>query len=407
MSDSDKDKKLVGLFDKVLKELADKNNSVNVIDINTDTDDTITHSTDTNNTDNKLFTYTVSNPPYQIDTGGKRHQIYPIFLVNSWLLSHKSVMIFPIGWQKSTGRASGSSLHKTIREDKSLIEVDNYYEDLKKNKIMLFSGIGTSGVNIILRDDSFNTDTVVFKEYGDTIEPNKDMSVVKYWSDATDKIFKKLESFMADNNISGMNNKVTGRGNAGAYTADNASWTDNSRPFAQYFTDYFDKNKTYKILGKVQKGDYVVKNVLKNATGLKEKAVNNCINKWTIAWFVAAGGKSAWRKYQIAPAGTLLSNALIGINFDTEKELKNFEKYFTSLFYRFCFGECGVGYQSTSIYNRFALDLSTITNPRTGLTGWDSDWTDDDLQELLKDYLTEDDWVYIKETALKSDKGRQ
>ena len=182
------------------------NDSVNDIDIDTDADNTITH----NDINHKLFTYTVSNPPYQMDTGGKRHQIYPNFWVNSWLLSHKSVMIFPIGWQKSTGRASGSSLHKTIREDKSLIEVDNYYEDLKKNKIMLFPGIGTSGVNIISRDDNVNTDTVVFKEYGNIIDPNKDMTVVKYWNDTTDKIFKKLESFMADNNIPACDQLITG-----------------------------------------------------------------------------------------------------------------------------------------------------------------------------------------------------
>ena len=399
MSDSEKDKKLVGLFDEVLKELADKNNndSVNVVDIDNE-NDTITH----NDTDNKLFTYTVSNPPYQMDTGGKRHQIYPNFWVNSWLLSHKSVMIFPIGWQKSTGRASGSSLHKTIREDKSLVEVDNYYEDLKKNKIMLFPGIGTSGVNIISRDDSVNSDTVVFKEYGDIVDTDKDMTVVKYWSDTTDKIFKKLESFMADNNIPACDQLITGwnpYGSNGYYSTDKKR-----KEFNSVYKEYKDnciKSWTRNYENSQYSIHYIEESILPDNVKSRKG-----FGQYKLIW-AKSGAPANWRNNIILEPDTIFSDTFIGAFFNSIHEAENYRTYFKTLFYRCMITETTTDHNAYRNVHRHCPDLSTITNPRTGLTGWDSDWTDDDLQELLKDYLTEDDWAYIKETALKSDKGRQ
>ena len=45
---------------------------------------------------------------------------------------------------------------------------------------------------------------------------------------------------------------------------------------------------------------------------------------------------------------------------------------------------------------RFIPDLSETVNPRTGKTGYDSDWTDDDLKTVFAGILTDDDWIYIK-----------
>lgn len=400
MNDSVKDKKLVGLFDEVLKELADKNNSdgVNDVDIDTDNTDTTTH----NDTDTKLFTYTVSNPPYQMDTGGKRHQIYPNFWVNSWLLSHKSVMIFPIGWQKSTGRASGSALHKTIREDKSLVEVDNYYEDLKKNKIMLFPGIGTSGVNIISRDDNVNTDTVVFKEYGDIVDTYKDMSVVKYWSDATDKIFKKLESFMADNNIPACDQLITSRnpyGVVGYYS------TDKKRKEFNFVHKEYKENCIKSWTRNYENSQYSIHYIEESILPDNVKSRKG-FGQHKLIW-AKSGAPANWRNNTILEPNVIFSDTFIGAFFNTLHEAENYRTYFKTLFYRCMITETATDHNAMKKIHRHCPDLSTITNPRTGLTGWDSDWSDDDLQELLKDYLTEDDWAYIKETALKSDKGRQ
>lgn len=88
-----------------------------------------------------MFDYCVGNPPYQAQSGGKRHQVYSQFWVYSWDFATSSIMVFPIGWQKSSGRASGSSLHKGMREDKKLVSVDNYYEDKKKSPVILLSAV--------------------------------------------------------------------------------------------------------------------------------------------------------------------------------------------------------------------------------------------------------------------------
>lgn len=76
-------------------------------------------------------------------------------------------MIFPKGWQTSTGRASGSTKHYLIREDKHIISVDNYYEDIHKNPLILFTTASTGGVNIVNWDQDYdNKGSVDFYEYG-------------------------------------------------------------------------------------------------------------------------------------------------------------------------------------------------------------------------------------------------
>lgn len=396
MSDSEKDKKLVGLFDEVLKELADKNknDSVNDIDIDTDNTDTTTH--------NKLFTYTVSNPPYQDSSNKNSFQIYDKFWLFSAEYSIVSVMIFPIGWQKSTGRGTGSANHVKIRKDKNIESVDNYYENTKINDILLFPTVGTGGVNIIVRNDNKLNDNTIFKEYGIIKDNNRDMSVITYWSDKTNIIFNKLQKFAKQNNIRFMNEKVSSRGTYHKDTNIHGNLKNKNDISDTYKDGYL---KCYGSLNGQRKYGWFYIN--KNNDGISLKEGKFSYKLYKVVFPRSGGAYSTWRKSFIMNPYEIYSSAFLSINTDSEERANNVLSYIKTLFYRFVHSEAAPTITNSPSTHRFAPDLSTITNPRTGLTGWDSDWTDDDLQELLKDYLTEDDWAYIKETALKSDKGRQ
>lgn len=394
LTEQEKREKCFAIFDKALK-----NNSDNAPDT--------TINNETNNVE-CLFDYCISNPPYQFQIGGKRHQVYGNFWLSTWAYAKSSVMIFPIGWQKSTGRASGSSTHKDIRADKSLISVDNYYEDGKNGKPVIFPGVGTSGVNIVVRDNKVNSDTVDFQEYGETVDANKDMNVIKYWSDDTDKIFKKLESFMSSaparneggdkTNINGMDTLITGR-----------------NPFGLPGTVFNPINKrSPDIKNTAEKGLIAIVNKKPNQGGREILYVPNNhpklkttnIEKHKICW-TRNGPWSSWRTCFYTEPNIGLSDAFLCAYFDTKNKALNFKTYFTTCFYRFCTTETATNWDAMRSIHRFVPNLTNVENPRTGLTGWDSDWTDEDLKVLLKDYLTEDDWEYIEKIALESDGGRK
>ena len=394
MSDSEKDKKLVGLFDEVLKELADKNknDSVNDVDINTDNTDTTTH----NDTNTKLFTYTVSNPPYQDSTNRNSIQIYDKFWLSAAYYSHLSIMIFPIGWQKSSGKGTGSAKHPLMRSDKRIKIVDNYYENKKENNFILFPTVSTGGVNIVLLDNNYdNKGKVKYYEYG-VYKKEKDLTDQRFWSLRTDDIFNKVDSYIKDNGIKTIRDIMPGRTPYGVRTF----MVKKEKPESKYFSD-IDNNNSYKCWANIN-NNYSWVFLDKNAPFIKDYH----IDKYK-AVFPITGAYRCWRSSFTMKPNEIFTDTFICITFNTLKEAQNYNKYLSTLFYRFLITESTNSHNANRNIHIHCPDLSTIINPRTGLTGWDSDWTDDDLQELLKDYLTEDDWAYIKETALKSDKGRQ
>lgn len=123
--------------------------------------------------------------------------------------------------------------------------------------------------------------------------------------------------------------------------------------------------------------------------------------------FPKSGAWANWRSYRILEHAVIYCDTFIGTYFDTLNECDNFVTYFTTYFYRFCTTETATNWDAMRSIHRFVPNLTNVENPRTGLTGWDSDWTDEDLKVLLKDYLTEDDWEYIEKIALESDGGRK
>lgn len=118
-------------------------------------------------------------------------------------------------------------------------------------------------------------------------------------------------------------------------------------------------------------------------------------------------GKSLYRRIMpIAPPNETYSSSWVSKGFKTLIEAENFETYLKTYFYRYLVALRITSQDARVNVHRFVPDIENIVNPRTGLTGYHSDWTDDDLRELLKDHLTDDDWRYIKSEAVKADKGK-
>ena len=197
MSDSEKDKKLVGLFDEVLKELADKNknDSVNDVDIDTKNDNTITHNDADNDnithndadndntthtditTDNKLFTYTVSNPPYQEVRNGNSSNnvvinIFHRFQEYADFYSKNTVMIYPFGRWYQRGGKSLNNFGKQQLNDPRLARI--YYYPQAEHKIFDNANI-QDGIGIVIKDnnnhDHFTINNIIVNHPGDNILP--------------------------------------------------------------------------------------------------------------------------------------------------------------------------------------------------------------------------------------------
>lgn len=79
------------------------------------------------------------------------------------------------------------------------------------------------------------------------------------------------------------------------------------------------------------------------------------------------------------------------VPFDCETKAVNFERSTKTLFYRYLFLVCKSG-QSTPAD---ALPwMGDCTNPRTGLKGYESDWTDDDFRKYFD--ITDSEWEEIE-----------
>lgn len=180
---SSKDMFMLGLFDEVLKELADKNNSVNDVDIDTKNDDTTHNDTDNNTThtdittDNKLFTYTVSNPPYQEVRNGNSSNnvvinIFHKFQEYADFYSKNTVMIYPFGRWYQRGGKSLNNFGKQQLNDPRLARI--YYYPQSEHKIFDNANI-QDGVGIVIKDnnnhDHFTINNIIVNHPGDNILP--------------------------------------------------------------------------------------------------------------------------------------------------------------------------------------------------------------------------------------------
>lgn len=103
-------------------------------------------------------------------------------------------------------------------------------------------------------------------------------------------------------------------------------------------------------------------------------------------WWTEFGNKNKYTK----PVGTPLVDS---IKFSDVESAKRFEQSCNTTFMKFCNYISKVGVHTDFSFLPFMGDC---TNPRTGLKGYESDWTDEDFRQYFD--ITDSEWEEIVET---------
>lgn len=337
------------------------------------------------------FAIAVGNPPYQIQTGGKTHQTYAEHYLATRKLSKKASLIFPIGWQTSTGKASGSNRHQEIRNDPHIISIDNYPQNLDTYP---FKNIHTGGVNILLRDQDHHSATVQLYENRRLINPHHDPRTIQRYNPKTEVIFKKLSKWMKEHEVLGMSEKVSPR-NPFGITGPMLSDPNKREEIGVRETPFPGSIALY---GKNELGEDKFYYLSENFPKLKREG----LDKYKLAW-PRSGAYRSWRATIILEPGQATTDRFLHVTFESNREAENFLSYLKTKLYRFINVEAATGRDAMRKVHKYSPDLSNITNPRTGKVGWESDWTDDDLKELFEGLLSKEEWEYIEQVVGESD----
>lgn len=352
-----KDRFMLGLFDEVLKELADKNNSVNDVDIDTDTDD---------NTTIKLFDYVVSNPPYQLDASTEVNNtatnIFHNFYENGLKTGKNIIMIFPGGrWIQRSSRAGDAAriIYDTV------LTIDWYPNGDEKNVRKVFDGIRIPDGVCIVTANGNKTDDIILngvpfeRPQGNEILPltNKGASIAR-------KVFNKFDHFVNANK-----NSVT--------FFDIPTYFAEKNPDKAIIVDKYNDNFDDAIQAWIANDNarsgkrvllhYIPREIIK-WNDKREKG----LRKYKVCAPQAVAGKDPKNvKYKLVESGVAVGNSWVILNmFDTKEEANNFIKYLNSKTARFLVEESKGGKYKTWGY--FIPDLLDYTKHNSNID-WDSD----------------------------------
>lgn len=342
--------------------------------------------------DASLFDVAVGNPPYNTKEHNKTENLYQFFYLASREIAHIVDMVFMVGWRTSSGKASGSGGHDIMRADTGIIMVDDYPSN------EMFPGAGLPDkVNIVVRDDSYdNNGLIPFYDNGVFIDSKDISSELSYMDDADKQIIKKVDSITGFRPVS---DRITGRNPFGirGYLT-----TDSTREAYNHIVKTGPGIKSW--MRNKDNSDYdfwIIPEGLKDYDNSIKAYVPAFSDKLNIfdSYKVLLPKSGAYRMGR--DAGILLPNeaccdSFIVSAFDTKDTCNNFISYINTNLFIYILDK--TARDSNILLNtyRFIPDLSETVNPRTGKTGYDSDWTDDDLKTVFAGILTDDDWIYIK-----------
>lgn len=104
-------------------------------------------------------------------------------------------------------------------------------------------------------------------------------------------------------------------------------------------------------------------------------------------------GKQWWEHYNTNQFTKRTITMGSSIEFNTEKEAENFCKQFETTLCKFYIG---FAITDVNVRNSNILWMGNSINPRTGLKGYESEWTDEDFRKYFD--ITDSEWEEIKET---------
>lgn len=312
------------------------------------------------------FTAIVANPPYQMTLSaassdanqGKEMKVYPQFFMVSTYISDLACIIFPDGWRFSSGKG-------TLYEGPSMRSDKQIYSIIPLGQ-KAFPEVGIS-VDVVLWKKDYDNRGEMEKFY--TSAPEAWLKLSKLYP----SIEKKIGSQRA--------NRIEGDGELVSRVKGYPDFIFDE-PGPDRIAIHHSKGRVYycstshPIFKPLQKVKLI---------------------------FPMTGTQRSYRDSLIIDSHEEYSNYWIPVFFDSREEAQNFRSYLGTLFYRGLLAMGTVSQNATRSTHRFVPDLSNVCNPRTKKVGWNSDWTDDDLKELFKEVLTDEDWAYIEKTAIESD----
>jgi hypothetical protein len=342
-----------------------------------------------------FFKATVGNPPYQLGLG-RNSQVYADFYLEYAKCSRILSLIFPSAWQYAPDNTPNGRKYRILKNDWALETVQNYSEDDKETAI--FPRVSTGGVNILVRDSkvSYRSRTPVLMEKKRLISPQ------------SLKILFKLEDWRQQNHIAGMDTQVTSSG----FGVNTFVTTD---PLRKDFGYLYKKNgRVVSFLKDSNQNDVSFIHLWSRVLASNQYAYHFIsdtypslkranIDSYKAIW-VKMNAPTNWRKTKILLPGEIYSDTFIGIRLDSLEECHNFISYFSTDLYRFCLTEASTNWSAMTKTHRWAPELTHLKNPRTGRMGFHSEWTNQDLKELLGNHLSLNDWAHITKVAQKEQK---
>lgn len=366
---------------------------------------------------NDKFTAVISNPPYQINVGGESnvgsaYSIWQDFIFVADKIADYASFINPGRWQKG---GAGTGLLETREYMLNSGKLVSFITiDTKK----VFNSIGLKGdicietfdfknVNkdrVIRQGVLDNNDNIVFNNFVkndkiDIILNNPVDNII------VDKILSKNIGIGIDKYLyfAGISNKTKKKSKIN----DNSIKSGRVKNEVEYFIKESDKDpeKEY-IKIYFNDGNKLGVRFLERNELVDNDKNNNDLKKWKVL-MSRTDAHSIYRNMLFtAEPESLCANNWVCKNFNNKQEAENYITYIKTYFYRYLVFLRKTSHDAMASVHRFVPDLVNITNPRTGLVGYDSDWCDDDLRNVFAGVLDDSDWEHIVNTARDADGGR-
>lgn len=126
-------------------------------------------------------------------------------------------------------------------------------------------------------------------------------------------------------------------------------------------------------------------------------------DKWKVC-YGKMGANTIYRRLFIIEPNKICSDSFLCIYADTKLQAENIITYLKTYFVRYLIKLNQITFSAYRNVFASVPDISNKLNPRTNKIGWESDWSNEDLQQLFN--LTDDEMEYIKEQAIQADNGK-
>lgn len=358
------------------------------------------------------FSVVVSNPPYQEAVSsitGKSMPIWTEFVFISQQVSNSASFINPARWL--TAKPSPLSDVRRMAVDEKRLK------HLAILDSSLFESVGIVGnLTISLFDFLNDFDYYVYADYSVGSSQHAKTPIRRGFMDSSQGILSLQDENIISKVLSWQNFRtvkkelfIAGQDNrtkreatfpVGDPRADHCLMSQRLHRDVGYFVNEDEKlsDVEYTKIYYIDSGEVCFKFLEASELGGSKNAVKR-VDKWQLLFLRSSPEKLYHYNVVVAEPGSLGTNSWMARNFESCQEAENFQTYLATHFYRYLLGLKAIGVSVVAEAHSFVPELSDTLNPRTKLIGYESDWTDEDLQEVFINILTVDDWNYIHSKA--------